>query len=61
MLSICDIDFFNFHDRQVQKFKSSKFQNCLSETKILQSYFKIVNIESKSQQSTSQMNEREQR
>ncbi len=43
----------------IGKFKSSKFQNCRSETEILQSDFEITNSESESQQSTSQMNESE--
>ncbi len=38
---------------------SLKFQNCPNETEILQSNFEIINSESKSQQSTSQLNERE--
>ncbi len=42
-------------------FESSKVQNCPSETEILQSYFEIPNCESESQQSTSQMNESEQK
>ncbi len=53
LLSICDIGFFNFYDRQVQK---SKFWNSLSETEILQSNFVITNSESKSQWIILQMN-----
>ncbi len=41
-------------------FESSKFQNCPSETEILQLYFEITNCKSESQQSTLQMNESEQ-
>ncbi len=43
----------------IGKFKSSKFQNCPSETEILQSYFKITNNKTESQLSTSQVNESE--
>jgi len=43
----------------IGKFESSKFQNCPSKTEILQLYFEITNSESKSPQSTSQMNESE--
>jgi hypothetical protein len=53
LISICDIDFFNFHDRQVQKFKILKLSE---QNKILWSNLEITNRESKSQQST-QMNE----
>jgi hypothetical protein len=45
----------------IGKFESSKFWNCLSKTKILQSYLEIANSESESQQSTLQMNESEQK
>ncbi len=45
----------------INKFESSKFQNCLSKTEILWSYFKITKNKSESQQSTSQMNESEQK
>ncbi len=39
----------------IGKFESSKFQNCPSENKILQSNFEINNSESESLQSISQM------
>ncbi len=40
----------------IGKFESSEFHDCLTETKILHSYFEITNSESKS---TSQMNKSE--
>ena len=57
-LQVSNIDFLTF---LIDKFESSKFWNCLSETEILQSYFKITNSKSESQQSILQMNEREQK
>jgi hypothetical protein len=39
--------------------KVQNFQNCPSETEIVWSYFEIANSESESQQSASQMKERE--
>ncbi len=45
----------------IGKFESSKFQNCLSKTKFLGSYFEITNSKSESQQSALQMNETEQK
>ncbi len=49
-VSICDIDFFLIFT--IGKYKSSKFQNCPSETEILQSYFEITNSERERQQNT---------
>ena len=39
----------NFLTFTVDKFESSKFQNCLRKTEILRSYFEITNSKSKSQ------------
>ncbi len=49
-ISTWDIEFFNFHDCKVRKFK---ILNCLSKTESLWSYFEIANSKNKSQQSTS--------
>jgi len=48
------MDLFHFQHRQVQNFKIS---NLFKKTKILQSTFESTKTESKSQQSTSQLNQ----
>ncbi len=57
-VSICDIDFFNFQDRQVRKFKISKLSEQNWNSAVI---FKIPKSKNESQHSTLQMNISEQK
>jgi len=54
--SICNIDFFNFHNRQIWKFNISKLSEQNQNSAVI---FKITKSESEGQHSTSQMNKTE--